>query len=242
MSNLPMFYKSVVAVSRQDHLNHRIAPSRTPFKFAAGSHLIPCVVDEFAAASGHLPIVFAPTETGFASVFLCGSHSGVNQYVDADGGWTKGYLPAYLRRYPFILGEQADTNALVCVDSAFTGLVEAGEGQRLFGDDGNQTAFTEAAIKLITDYAIAAKRTEAVLKMLADMKLFRSVNIEARDAEGVLSSSLHGLCVIDEKALNELPDEEFLKLRTSGILPLIYAHLMSLANISKIAVPAKAAA
>ena len=35
---------------------------------------------------------------------------------------------------------------------------------------------------------------------------------------------------VDEKKLAEMPDAEFLQIRKSGILPAIYAHLLSLGN------------
>ncbi len=39
---------------------------------------------------------------------------------------------------------------------------------------------------------------------------------------------------MNEKKFNEMSDESFIELRKRGILPLIYAHLMSLSQITRL--------
>ena len=45
---------------------------------------------------------------------------------------------------------------------------------------------------------------------------------------------LEGFSVVDEEKLMALPDAELLKLARDGHLPWIYAHLMSLGNVSRL--------
>lgn len=227
MSELPLFYSSVVPLDSAAHRTHAIAVSPAPFAFAARSHLIPAVVDEFAAASREIPIVFAPVGNRFASVFLCGLKPGANLFVEADGRWNGSYLPAYLRRYPFMLGEREGAEPVVCVDPAFDGFRAGAEGQRLFDDAGNASPALSAMIRLITDFALSAKRTDELCGSLKGLDLLKSVTIDVQGPSGP-SASIHGLSIVDEKKLADLPDDALLSLRRGGFLGPLYAHLFSI--------------
>ncbi|MCT4607924.1 MAG: SapC family protein [Pelagimonas sp.] len=232
MTQMPLFFSDVTVVSSEDHRSYGIQANDKPLAFAQNAQLIPALFEEFAAASNELPIVFAPTGTGFSPVFLCSLATGKNSFVDSEGRWTKAYVPAYLRRYPFILGEQDQGDAVVCIDQGFEGFAPAQEGQedsRLFDDEGVPTAYLERVIALVRDYAAAAQQTEQSLALLAELNLFRQIAIEARDGDGEVTNSLQGFAVIDEGALNALSNEDFLRLRGAGVLPAIYAHLLSVA-------------
>ena len=111
----PLFYRSVVPLHRETHRGLGLAAVPS-FAFAAASHLIPAVVDEFSAACAELPILFAPDVEGASPAFLTGLTPGCNAFVRADGSWAASYVPAYLRRYPFILGEVPNAEPLVCLD------------------------------------------------------------------------------------------------------------------------------
>ena len=192
MSQLPMFYKKVEALSTVNHAKFQISPEAEPFGFAREAQLIPAVFDEFTAAAHDLPIVFVPTATGYTPVFLCGLASGQNQFVDDDGRWNRRYLPAYLRRYPFILGEQDGADPIICVDAESPGVAETGGGTPLFDEAGKKTPFMDRVISLVTEYAASAKRTEAALAILNELALFQTITIEAKDGNGKVTTSLQG--------------------------------------------------
>lgn len=240
MADLPLFYRSVDPISNEQHREHRLARVDGPYRFAAGSHLVPALSDEFAAAARDMAIVFAPTGKRWASVFLCGVKSGKNLFVDADGRWNAAYVPAYLRRYPFILGEREGTDPVVCIDGTHEGFVEGGEGARLFGDDGKPSEMLADMIRLMTDFATAAKRTDALVDLLEEMDLFKPITIEVRLAGGETASIL-GLSIVDEEKFGALSDADLLKLRHGGHLTAIWAHLFSIGATNALAakVPAE---
>ena len=227
-----LFYSDVVPLNREIHRGHRIATDVQRFGFAVGSNLVPAVIDEFPAAAPHLPIVFVPGPVGPAACFLTGVRTGCNALVGADGGWRGDYVPAYLRRYPFVLGEVKGAEPLVCIDVGRPSL-EAPAGDALFKEDGAESDVLLDHIRLTNDFFTAAKRTEAFVKTLADMGLFRSVNIDAKFETGE-TLSLHGFLTVDEEKLGQLPDEAFLRLRKEGLLVPIYAHLASLACVERV--------
>lgn len=234
MADMPLFYKSIVPVDSNRHRSFRIKPADKPFGFAAGSHLVPAVIDEFVVASRELPIVFAPVGKRYAPVFLCGLTPGSNLFIDAEGKWDGGYVPAYLRRYPFMLGEREGAEPLVCVDPNFPGFVAGDIGERLFDDEGNISTQMSAIVQIVSDFAQAAKRTEALCDQLMRLDLLKTVSIDVKRGGGE-KASIHGLSVIDEEKLGKLADKDFLELRQRGELAAVYAHLFSLGTTQALA-------
>ena len=61
-----------------------------------------------------------------------------NLYVDEKFSWDAKYIPAYVRRYPFVLaGDEIkpDSTYTVCIDENFSGFNRK-SGERLFTDKG----------------------------------------------------------------------------------------------------------
>jgi hypothetical protein len=232
MSENPIFYGSIIPLDRERHRNLRLKSGAGQYAFAAKTHIVPAVVDEFPAACRHLPIVFLSVEQKPSSVFLVGLRSGHNAFVTEEGNWADLYIPAFVRRYPFMLGETAQGGALACIDEKYKGL-NSKTGERLFADDGGETPFLKDRITFMNDYLRSANKTTLFLQRLDELRLFRSVNIESK-VEGGASAVFHGFMTIDEAKLNALPDADFLRLRAEGFLPAIYAHLISLASVNRL--------
>ncbi len=228
----PMFYDAVVALNRDTHRNLRLDQAEAPYLFAANAHVIPALVDEFATASRTSPIIFAPGSPAPSPVFLVGLRPGQNAHVDASGKWVGRYIPAFVRRYPFILGETGQNGSVACIDERFPGFKKS-SGERLFHDDGSDTPFLQQKIRLINDYFIAAKRTGAFVQALQDLQLLQPVTIET-NVPGGPSAALHGLFVINEAKFNALAAEDLLKLRDKGFLGAVYAHLLSLNSMDEL--------
>ena len=233
MAESPLFYQNIVPLDRDRHRSLRIARDERPFAFAAGSHMIPAVIDEFMPAARFLPIVFLPSSPHPSPVFLVGARMGQNLYVDKDGKWAEGYVPAFVRRYPFMLGTPEQGAAVICIDDKYEGWRRSRDGERLFGEDGADAPLLQDFVKLTENYFAAAKRTDAFVETLTALQLLRSVTIELR-AEAGSSNALHGFQTIDETRLNALPEADFLRLRAGGFLPAIYAHLFSLGVLDRL--------
>jgi hypothetical protein len=235
MSDLPLFYRSIEPLNSEVHRLHRLRADGPLYGFAAKSYLLPAVVDEFATAARSLAIMFAPSGKRFAPVFLCGLRPGSNLFINREGLWTGSYVPAYLRRYPFMLGEREGADPVVCIDTAFEGFGPGDDGARLFDDDGATAPQLSAMIQLVTDYALAAKRTEALCQFLSEHDLFKSVTVDVNQGADRQSASIHGLSIVDEERLGALSDEVFSDLRKRGLLGPIYAHLFSVGSTQALA-------
>jgi hypothetical protein len=233
----PLFYKSIVPLNREAHAAKRIRTHPGMFAFAANDHLVPAVIDEFAAACRHLPILFMPGGPAPIPAFLVGVRSGQNILVGSDGRWEGAYIPAFVRRYPFILGEVEGADPVVCLDEASELLSEA-DGEPLF-EESRETGFLNDRITLLRDYFDAAKRTEAASKILQEMDLFTTVTLDFKQGD-VSSTSIHGLLAVDEQKLVQLPDDKIARLHRERMLAPIYAHLLSLGSIEPLGERARA--
>lgn len=228
MAANPMLYRSIVALNREAHRKLRFDQADRPYAFASKTHLIPAVIDEFARAQRHLPILFVPGSPQPSPVFLVGLKPGHNAFVNSGGRWRGDYVPAFARRYPFMLGETPEGGSLACIDDKCSSLNQK-SGDPLFADDGSELPFLQQKIRLISDYFGAAKTTDRFTRTLNDLKLLQPVTIETKTAEG--STALHGLMVVGTVRLSELSGEELANLRNQGFLAAIYAHIFSLNSI-----------
>ena len=235
----PLFYRQVVPLNRDTHRALRLKPLTKPLEYAAGAHLIPAVVDEFAAAATEIPIAFLPGANNPAAVFVTGLKPGTNAFITDKGRWSGTYVPAYLRRYPFIIGDVPNADPVLCIDEAFEGFEEK-SGSKLFTAKGEPEPLVGEALSIANYYRAAASRTDALATMLQNFGLFRSVTLDAKLADGQ-TTVVHGLLVVDEEALTGLSDERFLELRRAGVLKAIHAHLLSLATVSRLAEKATSA-
>lgn len=245
MSSLPLFYRSVVPLDRDVHRTWLLAqPQR--FTFAQHSHLIPALAEEIGAACRHLPVVFLPESLGPVPVFLVGAAPGRCDLIDDAGTWIGRYLPAYLRRFPFIMGEAEGRDPLVCIDIETDLLCRDPADQSsdatvarlpLFTEDGQETLLLQERIRLVADYADAARRSAAFGRVLQDLKLLRALTIQLQHPLTRESHTLHGALGVDEAALAALPEDAFARLRHEGWLAMIYAHLISLQAVADFLVP-----
>jgi hypothetical protein len=228
----PLFYSKVVPLNTQAHRELRLVALDQPFGYAVHANLMPALLEEFSAAAPFMPVAFLPGAQIPAPVFVTGLKPGQNLFVGADGKWTGGYLPAYLRRYPFIMGDVPKGDPILCIDEPFEGF-STKEGERLFSPTGEAQAVVNNALTLAETYRVSAKRAEEFASTLQRLNLFRSVTLDAK-APGGASTVVHGLLVVDENAFDALSDNDLLELHRKQFLRPIFAHLHSLGAVAKL--------
>jgi hypothetical protein len=233
-----LIYQRPVQLNREIHRNHRVLPLQNDFRFATGLNSAPLACTEFAHAARHYPIVFAGASIdAVVPAALIGLRAGQNLMVDADGHWADGmYVPAFLRRYPFVLAEREEGagDFTVCLDTAHAGIVEGGEeGEPLFAADGGNSALLDNAMRFLQEYQLHLARTRQFVKTVASHGLLVARQINVQTAEGQ-SHALDGFHVIDEERLAALKGKAVQELLKSGDLGWIYAHLLSLGNIDRL--------
>ena len=102
------------------------------------THAIPATVDEFALLQRHYPIVFSVGDTP-VPLALMGLNEGINVFLDDEGKLHDDtiYVPAYMRRYPFLLARlRPDSDELsLCFDPTSGAIGDFDDGEPLFDGD-----------------------------------------------------------------------------------------------------------
>ncbi len=228
----PVFYQRPVALSRERHQQLRLAPIGQPYRFARDTNALPLAGSEFAAAARDLPIVFVRSEDDrFNAAALVGLRDDENLMVDADGQWQpQTYVPAFARRYPFILATIPGTERLsVCIDEAWPGFTRDA-GEALFEPDGSDSPYLQRVLGFLQTFHAEGLRTAAFANRLGELDLLVPKAFAIR-AEGQAVKTLQGLWVVDVERLQALGDAQVLELFRSGFLRWLEIHLLSLARL-----------
>jgi hypothetical protein len=228
----PLFYRRVVPLDSRVHSNLKISSPDKPLAYAQAANVIPALVEEFASAATEMPIAFVPGADHPSAVFVVGLRPGTNLFIDDTGRWVGTYVPAYLRRYPFIIGDPPEGEPILCIDAEYDGLGEDA-GAPLFNEEGRPGEAVTQALAFSQSYKQSADRTDAACRKLKDMGLFRPVTLDARLPSGQ-STVVHGLLIVDEDALNALPADKLAELHADRLLKPVFAHLTSLGALSRL--------
>ncbi|MCG8510605.1 MAG: SapC family protein [Rhodospirillales bacterium] len=231
--SLPPLYKSIIPLIRGEHEKLAyIGDSQRDFSFAAQSDAIALTVEEFVLAMSHYPIVFSKGENPMP-VVLTGVPGKGNQYVDSAGRWRDGvYVPAYIRRYPFILAKLApeSTDLSLCFDETSKQIVEADE-DKLF-KNGEPSEITRHMLQLCEGFEAAVRKTQRFMSELEELDLLMDAQAEIRGtAEPAEPVVFQGFQIISEDRIHTLRGPKLRKLTEPGMLGLVYSHVFSLRHI-----------
>lgn len=227
-NNLPLFYKDLLPLSSVDHADWR-ARGLDRADFLIDQHAVPLTSDEFASASRFYPIVFSAGDNP-VPLALMGLNEGVNTFVDADGKLKNPvYVPAYIRRYPFLLARlRPDSDELsLCFDPTAEAIGQFDEGDQLF-EDGKPTDATNNILQFCQQFEEAGQRTGLFVEELkkADLLMDGEVSIQPDGSDKPFI--YRGFQMVDEAKLRDLRGDVLRKMMQNGMLPLIFAHLFSL--------------
>lgn len=226
---LPLFYKDLLPLNSRDHGDWKVGQFETA-DFLANTHAIPLTVDEFVDAQRNYPIVFTSGDNPLP-IALMGLNEGVNTFIGDDGKLVSDiYVPAYVRRYPFLLAKlQKDSEDMsLCFDPSAGVVGKMDEGNVLFEDD-EATEYTKNVLEFCKNFEQSGQRTRQFLDELKKLDLLMDgeIAITRNDAPDT-PFVYRGFRMVDEKKLRELPAETVEALNANGMAMLIHAHLFSL--------------
>lgn len=209
-----------------------LSPVDQPFNFARSANAVPVAVTEFGPAGLSYPIIF--TGSDYQPLAIMSIRQNENLFITDAGLFEMDvYVPAYIRRFPFVLAnDEANQRLVVCIERDAEAVKEGGEVP-LF-ENGQPSAFTQSAIEFCTNFEAERQRTVAFVDVLKRLELFElkeamftPQNPDGSAGDPVKLADYYG---VSEAKLNALPAETLVELRTTGALQQIYAHLMSLLN------------
>ncbi len=236
MTKQLLIYEKVVPVSQERHLNWSVKTG-TNYEFAHNTNSLPLMTVEFSNAAAEYTIIFTGNKDNGAIMpaIILGIRNNENLYLTETGEWKAKYIPAFVRRYPFVFSSNNEGDTLtLCIDENCSGFNQEGRGERLFDSQGERTQYLEGVLEFVKGYQAEFQRTQLFCKKLNELDLF-----EPMQASFTLQSgeklSLEGFMVVNRDKLKSLTGEQLADLARFDELELIYLHLQSMRNFSSMA-------
>jgi len=227
-----LIYETAVPVSSTRH--GKCAVEVKDYEFTRTVNAVPIVAAEFPQAAAEYAIVFAGNADELMPVVILGARDKENLYISERGDWLAKYVPAFVRRYPFVFSEgETPNNFTLCVDESYPGLNYQGRGQALFTQEGKPTRYVESILNFLKEYVDQAERTKAFCKKLADLKLLDAMQAQFTLASGE-KTSLRGFMAVDRNRLKGLSGEALAEMAKTDELELLYLHLHSMRNFAAV--------
>ena len=224
-----LIYETAVPVSKTRHANWSVEVG-TDYAFSRKVNSVPLMAVEFPAASAEYAVVFAGNEEAVMPAVILGMRQEENLYLGPLGGWQAKYIPAFLRRYPFVFSSQDDgKNFVLCIDEGFPGFNQEGRGEKLFDGEGKPTAFVDNVLKFLQSYQMEFRRTQDFCKKLQQLNLLESMRAQVTLDSGE-RMALTGFMAVNRARLKTLSGEKLAEMARSDELELLYAHLHSMRN------------
>ncbi len=219
-------YHEPIPLDRQAHKFMRIKPLND---FSHANHLHSSVLggSEFFAASHHFPVVFIRNNqekvTPIAVLTL------LNKGHTLGSMWEGVYVPAYVRRYPFIM----DSKDSILFFDKHCGALQENEGEPLFKEDGSPTDILNEILLLNKQVDSVYKMTEEYVSALLEKDLLKPYEgkVKVNDNNVPLS---HYLVIDEGKFHTSLSDSELSDWFKKGWIAWTYAHLSSLQSMQKV--------
>lgn len=233
-ANLPMFYQDLMPLNSRDHATwHARGADTAPW--LVGQHAIPLTAEEFPQAGRHFPIIFASGDNP-VPLALMGLNEGVNVFVTDEGKIEQPvYLPAYARRYPFLLAKlNPDKDELsLCFDPSSNLIGEFEDGQPLFDGDQPSEA-TRNALSFCEQFEQAGQRTQAFVDELKKHDLLMEGEVAIQQTGVEQPFIYRGFQMVNQEKLRDMRGDVLRGWAQNGLLPLVYAHIFSLELMSTI--------
>ncbi len=229
MTKQVLLYERAVPVSSERHRDWSVKTGND-YGFAREINSVPLTAVEFPRAAEDYAVVFGGKDDAVAPLVILGTRSGQNVYVTENGEWKARYVPAFVRRYPFVFaGTEEGASFTLCIDEGFPGCNTQGRGERLFDAEGQRTQYLSATLEFLRDYEVQFQRTRTFCRRLMELDLLEPVQAQFT-APGGGTGALRGFMAINREKLRSIPDEKIVEMMKTGELELAYLHLFSLHN------------
>jgi len=224
----------ITPLNKETHLNLTVDRSKN-YAHVKGEHLLPVVVHEFSALCTEFPIVYVKNSaTGqFQAVAVMGFETGENLFC-GENAWQASYVPSCLQSYPFrFVNDQNDTKNMMIAFDEESALVGEGGEHRLFDDEGIETEYLKSRGASMMRHLEHSEVTKGFVNELSKLELLVQKNLNV-DIDGK-PVTIGGIYTVDEKKLNEMDADAFEDLRKRGFLAAIYAQMISINQVPRLA-------
>lgn len=222
-------FKKPELISKEQHGDLTLSQPDKRYGFCANCRAIPLTVSEIPAAIKDYPVVFA-SEEQMVPLAITGLIDDVNLFVAETGEWeNQRYIPGYIRRYPFGVATQTGSDRFaIVVDTAFEGLAKNGDTPLFENDEPSE--MTKQTIEFCKTYEEDRLRTIEFGQRVKSLGVTKGQSAQFTPVGETAPRAFADYLGVDENAIKELPAEKLAEFRDNGMLPLLYAMVMSMGN------------
>ena len=228
-----------VLLNNVAHKNLRVIRDNT-VQFGDNERSVVTFPQEFRAIQNEYPIFFQKnTETGkFIPIALMGLRQNENLFL-SEKGWDAQYVPASVKRRPFLIGMQPpkpgegnQPSRMVYVDMDSPRVNEA-VGEPVFLPHGGYSPYLESIVDLLEYIQYGTELNDQFIDALLAYELLEVVTLEITLKNGE-RNNLAGLYTINEDKLSGLAGAAVADLHSKGFMECIYMVLASHSNVIKL--------
>ncbi len=222
-----------------NNVDHKDIKVRTGYSSAYGDNLMFCMIFpfEFRSVQSCYPILFSKSATDqpLMPVALFGFESGENLFL-SDAGWDAPYIPAMIRRQPFMIGFQqseanpsSESQRVMSIDTD-NPRVNTEEGEALFYAHGGRTEYLQNSAALLESIYEGNEHRQAFVRALENLDLLESISMDITLADGS-KNQLLGFYGLNEEKVQALDGDVLGMLSRQGFLMPLFMVLASLSNM-----------
>ena len=232
MAKQLMYYEKVVPITLERHRNWSVAQG--DYSFAKETNAAPLMCAEFLSASTELPIVFGKAEAGYTPVVILGIEQGHALTVDGSGRWVGSYVPAFVRRYPFVFAEGRDKETYtLCLDEEYGGVDPEGKSGSALYEGDEASKFLKDILEFTKNVEVEQRKTIEFCKLLDANDLLVPMQAGLTMPDGQ-KRAVTGFHVVSRDKLKEIGPELLADFFKRDVLELIYYHMASMRNMEKL--------
>lgn len=226
-----LIYETAVPLSFARHGDCSVEISGN-YAFSGKVNSVPLMAVEFPQAAVEYPIVFAGAENQVMPAVILGVRGSENLYLEPNGSWKASYIPAFVRRYPFVFSQSPDgERLLLCIDEAAPGFNREGRGQRLFTEDGKPSEYVDNVLRFLQEYQTQFRRTQRFCERVQELNLLDPMQAQVETATGE-RMALGGFKGVGRGKLKAVPAEKLAEMAQTDELELLYLQLQSMRNFN----------
>ncbi len=222
-----LFYAQLAAVNAERHHDWYVELGRD-YAFARTTNSVPLTRVEFSRAAREYPIVFAGKDQDVFPLAVLGLEDHQNLFIDEKGKWKADYLPAFVRRYPFVFTTfDEGQNFTLCIDEAFSGCNQERRGEQLFDDEQKKTRYLDNVLTFLGEFQAEYQRTRAFAKRMKVLDLLEPVQANVELGSGK-KLALTDFQVVSRTRLKQISEAALKEMFAADDLELVFQHLQSL--------------
>lgn len=222
-----------IPLSKSKHMDLGLTRNRNYFIYKK-SQLVHICAFELQNAAASMPLVFADDKGVTRFVGVLGLQRDENLFVDSAGNWKLDFIPAKLQVYPFRLAKFDDGNGALLFLEENNILVKEGDRDKLFSENGEESEILRNYISLLANIAKSDVIVSEACRLINEFGLLEPFNIQPRVERNVEKPRLGAILKLNTLNFEKLSDSQFLRLRSTRALDIIFAHLFSLRRFSSL--------